>query len=151
MHIAEHMERPESGLITPVDPEAEERRRKITAATGTRTAAYEKLRLSESERAAMEWACTRRQRQTLAGLRPFFDEAESATDEEQVAAWLGGPAFHGANEGKLKDAIASAVEGFEKSLRAERRAERAEIGITWFLMLASIGIVAVCIIHLLTR
>jgi len=78
-------------MFAPVDPAAEEEtRQKRQDASGTRHAAYERLRLSEQERSAMEWACSKRKHPDLSGLRSFFDQSESLSGGNQVADWLNG-------------------------------------------------------------
>jgi len=134
MHTTENQQAPQANLFASADTTAEEERRQRRAkAAGTRSAAYELLRLSERDRAAMEWACTKRTLPVLRDVRAFFDEAEALDDDQQVAAWLNGPLFRGAGVDSLRTAIAKAVGGHLDWQRSVRRAILAERIATWFL------------------
>ena len=143
-HATENHEAPQVTLFATADTKAEEERRLRRAkAAGTRGAAYELMRLSEPERTAMEWACQKRMRPDLADVRAFFDEAESLSDDRQVAAWLNSPLFRGAAAEGLRGAVAKAVGAYQNWQRSVQRAILAEQVATWFLGLVLGGFLLV--------
>ena len=134
MHTTENQQAPQPTLFATADTAADdEKRRRRAKAAGTRSAAYELLRLNERDRAAMEWACTKRTLPALAEVKAFFDEAEALDDDQQVAAWLNGPLFRGAGVDGFRTAIAKAVGSHLDWQRSVRRAILAEKVATWFL------------------
>lgn len=152
MHTATHDDASQGAMFTAIDTAAEEeRRRRIEKARGSREAAYERLKFGDTERAAMEWACPKHLNSNFRELRPFFDEAESLSGDEQVAAWLEGATFSEASVGKIRESAAVAVRLHEKHLRSVQFADRAENGILWFLRLALVGIGIFSIVHFILR
>jgi len=152
MHISEHSDAPQIATFSAFDTAAEQaKRQKQLEAFDTRAAAYELLKLTESERAAVEWACSRRLRGELTGLRSFYDEAESLAGDTQIAAWLSGPMFRGEGADALRAAVAAAVRLHAKWQDSVRFADLAEVRILWFMRLSLLGLALFSIVHLVLR
>jgi hypothetical protein len=151
MHATPH-DQAQGAMFSAVDAaEMEERKRKREAAKPIREAAYAKLDLSENERATLEWACAKRLNEQYSELRPFFDEAESLSGDEQVSAWLEGPMFRDNAADKLRAAARNAAVHYDKYQASVRFADRAESGVLWVLRIAAGGVLAFSVFHAIVR